>query len=101
MKTLIKVLVAGCLFISSAAFADDVIPVPAYKHKNLFVLKAQKKFKGAKVEVFHANGELITSHNMQKRKMIIDFGSVQRGTYVIRLTKGSEVQEFQYTSKHK
>jgi hypothetical protein len=101
MKTLIKVLVAGCLLISSSAFADDVIPVPASKHKDLFVVKAQKKFKGAKVEVFHANGALITSHNMQKRKMIIDFGSVQRGTYVIRLTKGNEVQEYQYTSKNK
>ncbi|HEY9047451.1 MAG TPA: T9SS type A sorting domain-containing protein [Ohtaekwangia sp.] len=101
MKTLIKVLVAGCLFIASSAHADDITSIPAYKHKNLFVLKTQKKFKGAKVEVFHANGELLTSQNLQKRKVIIDFGSVQHGTYVIRLTKGNNVQEFEYTSKQK
>ncbi|SKC72113.1 T9SS type A sorting domain-containing protein [Ohtaekwangia koreensis] len=101
MKTLIKVLVAGCLFITSSAIADDIIPAPVYKQRELFVIKAQKKFKGAKVEVFQANGELMTSQNLQKRKMIIDFGSVQQGTYVIRLTKGDDVQEFQYISKQK
>jgi len=86
MKTLIKVLVAGFLIISSSAHADDIANTPAYKHKSLFVLKTQKKFKGAKVEVFHASGELLTSQNLLKRKMIIDFSSVQQGTYVIEYT---------------
>jgi hypothetical protein len=99
MKTLIKILVAGCLLISTSAFADEILTAYAKQPKNLFVLKAQKKFKGARVEVFEADGDLITSQNLQKRKMVIDFGNRKNGTYVIRVTLGALSQEFRYTSK--
>lgn len=103
MKTLIKVLVAGSLFIAStvttlAAPTDDVTTTTT-KHKNHFKVKAQKKFLGATVEVFVGNGDLLTAQSLQKRKVIIDFGDAKGGTYTIRLTKGNETKEFRYIKK--
>jgi hypothetical protein len=66
------------------------------KYKNLFVFKADKKFLGAKIEILSTSGELITSQSLLKRKMVIDFGGVKFGTYIIRVSKGNDVQEFQY-----
>lgn len=36
-------------------------------HKNLFMLKAEKEFVGAKVEVYNFSGQLIT-HKFAKKK---------------------------------
>lgn len=102
MKTLIKVLVVVALFASSASFAkplDEVSTTGHTKHKNLFKVKTNKKFVGATVEVFMTNGSLLTSQNLQKRKMIIDFGDSKGGTYTIRLTKGNETKEFHFIKK--
>src|SRR6188768_2503132 len=102
MKTLIKVLVAGLLFISSTSWAarptDEINRTMRAKHKNLFIIKTEKKFLGATVEVFLMDG-LLTSQNLQKRKMIIDFGDSKGGTYTIRLTKGNAQKEFHFIKK--
>jgi cytochrome oxidase Cu insertion factor (SCO1/SenC/PrrC family) len=66
------------------------------KHNSLFVLKTDKKFIGATVEVVSSKGDVVTSHTMEKRKLIIDFKYVQQGAYTIRVTKGSEVKQFNY-----
>ncbi len=103
VKTLIKVLVASSLFLSSAVMVNaaphDEITTTTHRHKNLFKVRAQKKFMGATVEVFIGNGDLLTAQNLQKRKVIIDFGDAKGGTYTIRLTKGNEMKEFHYIKK--
>ena len=103
MKTLIKVLVAGSLLLSSTvitlAATTDETTTTSTRHKNLFKVKAQKKFSGATVEVFVGNGDLLTAQSLQKRKVIIDFGDAKGGTYTIRLTKGNATKEFQYVKK--
>jgi hypothetical protein len=83
---------------ASAATRDGRDPVPA-RYKNLFVFKAERNFVGAKVEVFSANGTVVTTQTLQKRKMIIDFCDVKSGSYTIRVSKGDHVQEFQYEKK--
>lgn len=104
MKTLIKVLVAGSLFISStvttlAATKDETTTTTSTRHKHFFKVKAQKRFLGATVEVFVGDGDLLTAQNLQKRKVIIDFGDAKGGIYTIRLTKGNETKEFRYIKK--
>ena len=101
--TLQKFFVLALVFVSLSASAsglqDDIMGEGPAKYKNLFVVKTDKKFTGAKVEVISAHGDVLTSQNLQKRKMIIDFGSVQIGTYTIRVSKGDRIQEFQYVKK--
>lgn len=75
------------------------IELVSSKHKNLFIFKVDRKFKGADVEVSYANGEIITNLKMEKRKLIINFCDVKLGSYVIKVMKGNNVQEFQYIRK--
>jgi hypothetical protein len=102
MKTTKKFLFVSLLFISSSLLASttdvvDVIEPP--KQNSLFVLKAQRQFVGAQVEVYNSKGELITSQSLQKRKMVIDFGEAMFGTYTIKIVKGSSEREFKYVKK--
>lgn len=101
MKTLVHVFVAGLLILGSlhTVSAEEIHAGSIAKNKSLFVLKTQKKFIGAKVEIYKPNGELITSQSLEKRKVIIDFGDVRYGTYTIRVTKGAQTKEFQYVKK--
>jgi len=63
------------------------------------VLKAQKKLIGATVEIISANGNLITSQQLERRKVVIDFEAVKYGTYTIRVSKGNESTEFLFVKK--
>ena len=82
---------------ASAMEAIEIIEPP--KTKNLFMLKTEKEFVGAQVEVYNSRGELITTQSLQKRKMVIDFGDALFGQYTIRVIKGGERQEFRYVKK--
>ncbi len=102
MKTITRfilvVLVVLSALITKTALGKEVRPVTS-KHKNLFVLKADKQYVGAIVEVFYSNGDLISSQKMEKRKMIIDFRDAKFGTYTIRVVKDNKRQEFYYEKK--
>lgn len=99
-----KFLVAGAMTLFSSAIVASPGEKPeggtflsVVKARDLFVLKAEKELVGAKVEIFSDEGELVTAHRVQKRKMIIDFGGVANGTYTIRLTKGDNIRSFTYS----
>ena len=102
MNTFFKFTMAALLITSTASFAENTpekIEVVSSRYKNLFVLKAEKKFIGATVEILSSNGEVVTAQRLQKRKMIIDFCDVKYGAYTIRVTKDTKVKEFQYVKK--
>jgi len=100
MKTLIAVAVAFLILTTAqAAKPEDAIIIGHSKNKNLFVFKTQRKFVGATVEIYASNGELLTAQNLQKRKLIIDFGSVIKDTYTIRVVKGTNVRQYQYIKR--
>lgn len=102
MKTLFKSLFVLALLTASAAQAtplDEAVDVVPSKYKNLFVFKAERKLVGATVEVYYSNGDLVTTHTLEKRKMIIDFCDVKFGEYVIRIKKGNAVEEYHYVKK--
>jgi hypothetical protein len=100
MKTLLAVVVAMLIITTGkAAKPEDAIIIGQTKNKSLFVYKTQRKFLGAMVEVYTSNGDLLTAQNLQKRKLIIDFGTALKDTYIIRVVKGKDVREFQYTNR--
>ena len=75
------------------------IHVPAHyraPQSSLFVYKANSAFRGAVVEVFFANGDLVTSQRLVRKRLVIDFSHVKAGAYVIRVTKGDKIQDFQF-----
>ena len=79
--------------------AEPVVVVEPSKQKKLFVLKTEKRFAGAQVEVYNSRGELMTSQSLKKRKMVVDFGQAKFDTYTIRIIKGQARQEFKYIKK--
>src|SRR5262245_33808884 len=99
MKTAQKMLVLVFVFASVASFGNAVehkasIEVMTSKYNNLFVFKVGREFKGATIEVYYSNGDLVASQPLSKRKMIINFCDVKPGTYLIRVKKNSNVEEF-------
>ena len=101
MNKLKIILIIAAFFV----IAQSVSAAPAdsgtvrIKDKTLFVFKTDKKFVGAMVEVIYANGDVVTSQRLEKRKMVIDFADVKSGDYMIRITKGKRVEEFYYEKK--
>ena len=103
MKAL-KLFAALSLISISFAFATPIpqiatIDVVHSKYDNLFIFKVDRKLKGAIVEVSYTNGDVIANLKMEKRKLIINFCDVKFGSYVIKVKKGNEIQEFQYVKK--
>jgi hypothetical protein len=102
MKTLMRISLAVLLMsvsvISQALPLEEIVTVPT-KYKNLFVFKADKEYVGATVEVYYSNGDLVTTHKLEKRKMIIDFCDTKFGEYTIKVVKGDKKQEFYYVKK--
>lgn len=103
MKTLLMVVVGLLLILSSARAKsphDEVAAGTASVRDNsIFKLKTHRKFVGATVEIYQANGTLVTSQNLERRRMAIDFRGVRYGTYTIRVTKGANTQVFEYVKK--
>ena len=100
MTTAIRITFVALLLSSPfASSAEAIDPADPSKYNSLFTLKTEKEFIGAKVQVYNSQGELITSHSLQKRKMIIDFADAVFGTYTIRIVKGEALKEFKYTKK--
>jgi hypothetical protein len=95
---LVLILAAVAVQPLRAATHRDLAPVPA-KYKDLFVFKAERNLKGATVQVLTAKGAVVTSQTLQKRKVIIDFGSVKQGMYTVRISKGDVVKELHYNKK--
>jgi hypothetical protein len=105
MKTLLAIAVALMIVTTGKAATpgeakpEEAIIIGQTKNRSLFVYKTQRKFVGAMVEIYTSNGKLLTAQNLQKRKLIIDFGSVLMDTYTIRVVKGNDIQEFRYVKR--
>lgn len=80
----------------TSAGSKDTVSVSGPKMKDLFIYKANRELVGATVEILSTNGELITSSQLQKRKLVIDFAGVHFGTYTIRIMKGQRKEEFTF-----
>ena len=101
MKSLTKILTVALLLLSLVASArhTDEHRTGTHRYKNIFVFKTDKKFLGAKVEIISAEGNLITSQQVERRKVVIDFDAVKYGTYTIRVSKGKESKTFLFVKK--
>jgi hypothetical protein len=101
MKHLSKLTMILSLIIACTGYAKamDTVRNAGPKIKNFFVFKTSRKLIGAKVEILSSAGNLITSSQLNKRKLIIDFGGVHFGAYTIRVSKGALQREFIYIKK--
>ena len=97
-RILLVLIVVLSALIAKSAMAADVSQIKT-KYPHLFVLKANRKYAGATVEVYYSNGDLVTTQKFEKRRMIIDFCDTKFGEYTIRVVKGNEKKEFQYVKK--
>ncbi len=100
MKPLVTVVVA--LYLSLPAWAtslDDSLIKSQAKDDNVFVLKSGKNLVGANVEIYASNGNLVTSQQLHKKRMIIDFKPVRKDTYTIRVVKGKSIQLFEFIKR--
>ena len=96
-KATLVALLIGCLTWSTTLAGE--IHVPAHyrvPQSNLSVYKANSAFRGAVVEVFFANGDLVTSQRLVRKRLVIDFSHVKACAYVIRVTKGNTTRDFQF-----
>jgi hypothetical protein len=66
--------------------------------RNELVMKLEKEFLGARVEVITADGKILLMNSLQRRKLVIVFAEPKIGSYLVRFTKGSLKQEFMYSS---
>jgi hypothetical protein len=89
---LVILVILGALA-TKTAFGKEVSLVKK-KYKNLFSLRVNKDYTGATIEVYFANGEVL-SQKIEKKKVIIDFCNSKSGSYTIRVVKGDLRKEFQ------
>jgi hypothetical protein len=98
MKKLIEIFLKSCTvamlicLLSANVFAGS----DPTKEKDLYVLKTDRSFVGAKVDIYSSKGHVLTTQLLRKKKVIIDFTDVKDGYYIIRVSKGSKVKEFQF-----
>ncbi|HEY5748960.1 MAG TPA: hypothetical protein VIU12_22985 [Chryseolinea sp.] len=98
MKTVKTLLLLVVLTIGSQ-FAQarnrDCISVISMK-RDIFYFKTASNFTGALVEVYSPSGDLIFTGQVLRHKSLIDFYFETPGTYTIKITKGSETEEFTF-----
>lgn len=102
MRLLKSFLVLIVLFSTVSSFAlagNEAVENWNTKSENKFVYKGNKKMIGATVEVFYADGALVTKQILKKKKMIIDFCEVRSGEYTIRISKDDRKKEYHFTKK--
>jgi hypothetical protein len=97
-RIILVLMVILCALMAKSAFAGNISEIKT-KYHHLFVLKANRKYLGAKVEVYYSNGDLVTSQKINKRRMVIDFCDTKVGEYTIWVVQGDKKQEFQYVKK--
>lgn len=93
----LALLVAGTM-----AFASQTsqVQVKEKSKKDLFVLTTSKSMRGARVQVFHENGDLVAAQKLRRRKMIIDFCDVCDGRYtVVVVSNDGHTERFDYVKR--
>ena len=88
-----------CAAATQALSVNEAKPGARVYSDHQVVLKMERKDIGASVEIFYSNGDRIVSQQLEKRKVIIDFGHVRVGEYTIRIKKGNDIQDYMYVKK--
>lgn len=93
----LALLVAGTMVFASPT---NQVQVKEKSKKDLFVLTTSKSMRGARVQVFHENGDLVAAQKLRRRKMIIDFCDVCDGRYtVVVVSNDGHTERFDYVKR--
>jgi flagellar hook assembly protein FlgD len=99
MKNTIAALTLA-LLIGSQAFAANPtlsgVSLVAAK-KSIMYFKFDRELKGAEVQVYDHNGNIIAHHTLHKHKLIIDFIDAEPGNYTVVVIKDNKFKAFHYT----
>lgn len=111
MKLFVKIFLLIVLLsvLVSAAFAapatlvkkdKDTVTVASTHYRDLLILKADKEFMGATVQVYDASGTVVATSYIHKKKMIIDFYDIPYGSYTIEVIKNKQtIMTFSHVKK--
>jgi hypothetical protein len=101
MKNSATYFTAVLVIMTSLAWAapKEEVEVINTKSENLFVFKVKSSLKGAEVQIYYSNGDLVSSQLLEKKKMIINFRDVKYGTYIIKVRKGKTMEVFNYIKR--
>lgn len=69
------------------------------RKKDVFAFTTDRSMRGAELKVFFSNGDVLVSERMRRRRMVIDFAEVRRGTYTIVVMKDGATKTFQYEKR--
>lgn len=103
MKAIIRICILFLVLTSSFSYAgvkpkkEDIIVRSS--NGEVFRFKADKKFLGAKIEVYDSSNTLTGKEIVYDRKMIIDFYYMPADTYRIKIMKENELIEFEFVKK--
>lgn len=86
------------LLISVSALAEPTDTLKSTASRKELIVKLEREFIGATVEIVSPDGRVIAVDSLQRKKIVIDFANVLAGNYLVRFTKGSRKHELRYLS---
>lgn len=103
MKAIIRISILFLVLTASFSFAGakpkKATIVVCSSNGEVFRFKVDKKFLGAKIEVYDSSNTLTGKEIVYDRKMIIDFYYMPADTYRIIIMTEDELIEFQFKKK--
>lgn len=110
MKTFVKIflLIVVLLVLASVVFATpaaplkndlDTVTVTSTLYKDLLIVKTNKEYIGAAIEVHDSTGAVVAASHISKKKTIVDFYDIPSGNYWICVVKSNRTFQFNYTKK--
>ncbi len=103
MKKLIALAILTLTFSTGISFAgakprkEEVVVLST--KREMFYFKVKKSFLGATIEVYDSSNKKTGSELVFAKRMLLDFYYMPADTYVIKIKKGDQLLEFQYTKE--
>lgn len=66
---------------------------------DIFYFKVSDQLLGGEIEIKAGDGELLGSQVIEQKRNLIDFYSLEPGTYTVIISKDEVVREFHYEKK--
>jgi hypothetical protein len=98
MKNIFLIIIILTTTSAFAAQSDPQVKILSTT-SDIFYFKVDKDLIGGEVEIIARDGEMLGSQTISKKRTLIDFYSLEPGSYTIIITKGDLHKEFHYEKK--
>src|SRR5260221_4762018 len=99
MKSSLLLTILLCTLTATVATSDPSesrVEMVKSKDKNVLVLKMDKKFIGANIEVLTATRDCVICQKATGRRTNINLRRVEAGSYTVKIEKDELIKEFQF-----